>query len=224
MNEGNSGPVYYTAAEILAGLNEAQRFFVLLTLGLEKTVQVTWPAATPFQHMLPVLPDLIVTLRVANATGGKIRPSRLEDIGALDGNWLNRPGTITRYTAVGADLVGVYAQPTEVCTLNWTYARAPVPLVDPTDVQEIPEEYAPRLVDYAIYRVRQVEGAQELEKSLKYFGSFLDGATHYGKYVRSRNLGSRYDKVPFELEGYDRSKLLRLRTDLYPARRMRDQT
>ena len=33
--------------------------------------------------------------------------------------------------------------------------------------------------------------------------------------MRSRNLGSRYDKVPFELEAFDRSKLLKLRSDLY---------
>jgi hypothetical protein len=47
----------------------------------------------------------------------------------------------------------------------------------------------------------------------------MEGAKHYAAYVRSRNLGSRYDKVPFELEKYDMSQLLKLRKDLMPERR-----
>jgi hypothetical protein len=49
--------------------------------------------------------------------------------------------------------------------------------------------------------------------------AFLDGAKHYAAYVRARNLGSRYDKVPFELENFDASQLLKLRRDLVPSRR-----
>ena len=36
-------------------------------------------------------------------------------------------------------------------------------------------------------------------------------------YVRSRNLASRYDRVPFELQKFDRSRLVRMRTDLVPG-------
>jgi hypothetical protein len=221
LNEAASGPVYYPTAEITAALNEANRFFALLTLGLEKTVPWVVAPGTLFTHMLQVsgFADWIVPLRIASTTGAKIRPARLADLGSLDANWLASPGPPTRYVSLGADLVGLYSQPTASTTLNVTYARAPAGLAVAGDIPEIPEEYHPRLVEYAIYRLRQVEGAQELDKSLKYFDSFLDGAAHYAKYVRSRNLGSRYDKVPFEIESFDRSKLLGLRPDLYPARR-----
>ena len=122
-----------------------------------------------------------------------------------------------RYNHAGDDFLSLYQQPAATgTTLQVTYARAPLALAADTDVPEVPAEYHPKLVDYAIYRMRQAEGAQEFEKALKYFDSFLDGAQHYGAYVRSRNLGSRYDKVPFELESFDRSGLLKLRKDLVP--------
>jgi hypothetical protein len=223
LNEGASGPVYYPDSELGAALNEAQRLFCLLTLGLEITSPFAVPAAVPLLHMLPIFPDWIVPLRFSALAGAKVRPARLEDLGALDGNWLNSPvaGTPSRYAFTGGDLIAFYGQSTAQVTLNCTYARAPVPLTIPTQVQEIPEEYAgPALVNYGIYRCRQGESGQELEKSMKYLGGFLDAATHYAAYVRARNAGSRYDNVPFELESFDRSKLLRLRVDLAPNRRI----
>lgn len=207
-------PVFYPAAEITAALNEANRLFVLLTLGLEKTAVWTAAANTTWFSMLTIFADWIAPLRITMADGSKVRPARLDELTALDPNWIASPGTPQRYVAVGGDFVGLYQQPTDSWALWVTYARAPVPLVLDADVPEIPSEYHPRLVEYAIYRCRQVEGGQEFQKSLKYFNGFLDGAKHYAAYVRSRNIGGRYDTVPFELESYDRSKLLTLRPDL----------
>jgi hypothetical protein len=224
LNEGASGPTYYPTAEIVARLNEAERFFILLTLGLEVTSPWVVPGFVPgtqntFFRMLTVFPDWIVPLRITTAAGAKIRPARLEDLSCLDPQWIQSVGPLGRYVALGADLVGVYQQPAAATTLQVTYARAPVPLVNDLDVPEAPAEYHPKLVDYAVYGMRQGEGAQEFEKALPFFDSFMQGAIHYGKYVRSRNLGSRYDKVPFELEKFDRSQLLKLRKDLMPERR-----
>jgi hypothetical protein len=111
----------------------------------------------------------------------------------------------------------LWQQPAAGATLSVTYARAPVALVLDTDVPEIPAEYHGALVKYAVYRCRMGEGGQEFAKTLRYFDGFLDGAAHYARYVRARNIGSRYDKVPFELEHFDRSRLLKLRPDLMPA-------
>jgi hypothetical protein len=218
LNEGATGPVFYTANEINAALNEANRFFVLLTLGLETTANWTVPAATTFTHMLTVFSDWIAPLRIVSGTGAVIRPATLTDLAALDQGWFLSPGSPQRYVALGADFLGIYQQPaTPGWVLNVTYAQAPAPLVNDTDVPAIPAEYHARLVEYGIYRCRQGEGGQEFQKSLKYFDSFLDGATHYAAYVRSRNIGSRYDKVPFELEHFDRSKLLGFRPGLMPG-------
>lgn len=217
LNEGASGPVYYPAAEIDAALNEASRFFCLLTLGLETTQPWSVPAATTFTHMLTVFPDWIVPLRLTTATGAKVRPARIAELQSRDPFWINSPGTPERYNHSGCDFLALYKQPaTPGTVLQVTYARAPVPMAADNDIPETPAEYHPRYVDYGIYRMRQGEGAQEFAKALPYFNSFLDGAQHYAAYVRSRNLGSRYDAVPFELESFDRSELLKLRKDLVP--------
>jgi hypothetical protein len=224
LDEGASGATFYPDAEIAAALNEAERCFCFLTLALEKTASWAVPSyiangSSPFFHMLPVFPDWIVGLRISTASGAKVRPSRLEDLSAVDAGWWNYPAEPTRYVALGADLVALYGQPAAAITLNVTYARSPVALVNPTDAPEIPEEYHPELVNYGIYRLRQVEGGQEFEKALPLLASFLDAAQRYAAYVRARNIGSRYDTVPFELENFDRSKLLTLRPDLPPNRK-----
>jgi hypothetical protein len=227
LNEGQSGPTYYPQTEIAAALNEAEAFFVLLTLGLEITQPWTVPGYSPaaqntFFRMLTVFADWICPLRIATQQGKRVKPRRLEDLVARNPQWMTCQGAPEAYAALGVDLVAVYRQPSAAIVLNVTYCRAPVPLVNPTDAPEIPAEYHPKLVDYGVYRMRQGEGAQEFEKALPLLNSFLDGATHYGNYVRSRNRGSQYDKVPFELEKFDRSQLLRLRKDLMPERRKSD--
>jgi len=207
LNEAGT-PVYYTAAELTAAANEGLRFFCLLTLGLETTQLWVALAGFTFTHMLTVFPDWLAPLRITTSTGAKVRPATLADLASLDSNWIASPGAPARYVSLGADFLGLWQQPATGATLYVTYARAPVALVLDTDVPEIPTEYHPRLVDYAIYRCRQGEGGQEFEKSLKYFSSFLDGAKHFAAYVRDRNRGSKYDTTPFELERYDLTKLV----------------
>jgi hypothetical protein len=219
LNEGASGPVFYPKSEMIAALNEAERFFVLLTLGLENTAPWTISANTTFFHMLTAFPDWIAPLRISNLDGSRVRPSRLEDLCSLNSGWIASPqiGNPQRYCVIGGDLLAIYGQPTVNTTVNVTYAQAPVPLVQDTDVPQSPAEYHPRLVDYGVYRMRQVEGGQEFQKGLPFFASFFEGAQHYAAYVRARNIGSRYDKVPFELERFDLSQLLKLRKDLLPG-------
>ena len=225
LNEGanQGGPTLYPTAEITAALNEAYRFFVLLTLGLETTASWSVTANATFFHMLTIFSDWIVPLRIATSAGAKVRPARLEDLASLDPQWVASPGTPVRYAHLGADLLALYQQPASGgTTLKVTYARAPLTLSSGTDTPETPAEYSPKFVDYAIYRCRQMEGADEFGKALPLLGSFLDGAKHYAAYVRSRNRGSQYDKVPFELESFDTSQMLKLRPDLVPSRRRQE--
>lgn len=214
LNEGanQGGPTFYPTTEIIAAINEGQRDFCLMTLALEKTA--SWPAAgaTTFFHMLTtnsgLFSDWIVPLRIATAAGAKVRASTLQELTSLDSQWISSPGNPVRYTHVGADLLGLYQQPAGGATLNVTYSCAPAALVNTTDVPQIPAEYHPLLVDYAIYRCRQTEGGEELAKVLPLYDGFLDGVQAYGDYVRARNLGNRYDALPFELRSFDRSQLL----------------
>ena len=216
IDAGGTAPsaVYYGGpGEVTAALNEAQRFFCLLTLALENTVTFTLDAgAGVFYHMRPVYPDWLLPLRVTLLSGTRVRPTRIADLDLYDSAWQTTTGTAPlRYAALGFDFLILYPQLSAEGAVNITYARAPVALASDTDIPEIPEQHHPDLVDYAICRLRMKEGGQEFAKTLPYFNRFLDGAQEYSKYVRARNIGSGYDKLPFEMELFDRSKLITLR-------------
>jgi hypothetical protein len=219
LNEGfgAGGPVFYPAVEIVAALNEANRFFCLLTLGLEKTTAWPVPAATTFFHMLQavdaggnlIFPDWLVPLRITTVAGAKVRPGRFSELWALDSQWPQSPGAPYRYAAMGADLLAIYGQPAGAGTvLNVTYARAPLALVGDTDIPETPQEYHPAYVSYAINRMRQVEGGEPFAATLPLLAEFLEAATEYAGFVRARNIGAGYDVLPLELGLFDRSRLL----------------
>jgi hypothetical protein len=208
LNE-SAAPVFYPALEITAALNEAQRFFCVLTLGLEVTATWTLTGGQTFYNMLALFPDWIAPLRIMDGLGVKVRPATVADLNSLDPQWISSPGGPSRYMSLGAGFIGLYQQHVGAGFLTVTYARAPVVMVGDGDVPEIPTEYHPCLIQYAIYRLRQVEGGIEFQKALKNFASFLSSAQHYGDYVRTyRNRGSRYDMPPFELRKYDLAALL----------------
>lgn len=64
LDESASAPTYYTAKSVDWALNEAQRFFALLTLCLEATRPFVLTPGARFYKMLPEWPDWIAPLRV----------------------------------------------------------------------------------------------------------------------------------------------------------------
>jgi hypothetical protein len=201
LNEAGT-PVFYPASEITAALNESDRLFCLLTLALETTA--TWTPAATFTHMLTIFPDWLVVLRIATTGGTKVRPCRFSDLWSLDANWPSTAAPITRYVAAGADLIAVY--PEQSTTLNVTYARAPVAMANATDSPQTPPEYHTNYVDYAVYRLRQVEGGLVLQSVLPLLDEFMAAAKEYGAYMRARHLAAGYDKTPAEFSLADRSR------------------
>lgn len=164
LNEGATGPTYYPAAEIVAAINEGSRLLALLTLCLEKTVTWSVTANTTFFRMLTIYSDWIVPLRIADASGNKIRPARLDQLAALNPTWITSPGTPTRYASAGVDLMALYGQPAAGGTsLTVTYAYSPPLLISDADTPLFQPEYHPQLVNYAVYRLRQGEGLQVSE-------------------------------------------------------------
>jgi len=209
---------YYTPAEALSAANEAQRFFALLTLGLETTASFTTGSTAPFFHMQSTFQDWLLPLRMT-AGGSQVRPARLAELDSLDSGWQTSSGAkALRYAALGFDFLIIYPA-SQGLTVNVTYARSPVPMVAQTDVPEFPEQCHPAFVDYGVYRCREREGAQEFQKTLPYLERFLGEAKQYASYIRGRNIALRYDKLPFELERVDLSRLLTLRKGLVPERK-----
>ena len=204
------GGTFYGAAPIISALNQAQRLFCLLTLCLETTAPFTLSAATRFYRALSVFPDWLMPLRVriASPGGTKVIPSRLQDFDAADMRWQSAIGLPAHYDCLGCDFLAFDRVPATAGTLlEITYAQAPVPLVNTGDLPTIPEQFHPALMDFAIPRLRAQEGGREFSKVLPLVQNFLDETAKLAQYVRARNLAHRYDRMPFELQSFDRSTL-----------------
>lgn len=199
---------YYPEPATLAALNEAQRFFCLLTLALETTASFSLAAAQPFYHVLAQLPDFLLPRRILNSNGQRLRPGRLSDLDAVNSTWQATPGLPQRYAHSGLDFLAVYPQSAASDVLTLVYAQAPPALVNQSDVPAIQENSHFCLANYAAYALRQAEGGQEMSKFTGYFNEFVDEAQRVQKLIKAKNLDARYEKAPFELEGMDRSRLL----------------
>lgn len=201
VGEDPSAPVYYRRNEAFDALNEAQRFFALLTLCLESVGSVALEAAATWYDLLGALPDLGVVVRVARSTGEKLRPCRITDLDARGATWQSEPGNPSRYGVAGP-LLAIHPRPVAGGgSFTPTYARMPARMSADAGTPEIPAENHLDLVDYAVYRLRMKEGGQEFLKELPRFNRFMAAAKKMADYVRRRNGGGAYDRLPFELEG-----------------------
>ncbi len=199
----------YPAANVLSALNEAQRFFALLTLCLETTATFPLAAQTAFYLIDATVSNWLRPRRVLNSRGDRLRPASFSVLDALDTNWQFAPGLPARYAQRGFNLLAIYPQPPVADALTVTFAQSPAPLVNPTDATAIPEASAFALANYAAYALRQPEGGQEFQKFVGYFNDFLDEAQRVQALVKERNLDFGYERMPFELANFDRSSLLR---------------
>jgi len=213
LDDTNPG-TYYAATTVLAAINEGQRLWCLLTLALEKTVTFTLTATQAEYTNLRTLittESYIAPLRFQiTSSGARIRPATLHELDAEAESWLNTPGTPTRYATRGFDYLAVYPQPAGATGVTLNCAAEPTVLTADGNTPQIPEEHHPDLVDWCEYRLRKGEGGQELEKSLSHLDRFLEGAKKYGAFMRARSLAQAYDRGPFDLDAFDRSRLLRL--------------
>lgn len=207
VDDDAEAPVSVTEAEALAAVNEGQDLFSWLTLCLETTATLTFPANTPFGTIRDSFPDFLVPLRVVVGST-RLRPVTFGDLDVLDDQWQARTGVPSRYAALGFDFWAVYPQRAFNLPSSWTYAQSPGLLTGSAgEVPQIPEQYHPSLISYGIYRVKLKEGAQGLTRGKEQLNLFLDAATEHGDFVRARSRAARYDTLPFELKTFDRARL-----------------
>lgn len=200
-------PSSATAAEVLAAINEGQELAALLTLCFEATADFALAPAACFHQPRTILTDFLAPLRLT-LNGARIRPATLAEMEAENTAWQATAGTPKRYACLGCNLLMVTPQPAAPATARMTYARTPTALVQPTDTPELDEAYHQNLVDYGVYRVRLKEGAQGLERGLKRLNAFLDDMARLESHVRARSAAAHYDIQPFEMAGFDRSRLI----------------
>lgn len=194
---------HYLASEVLTALNRCQRMFVLFTLCLETTVSFSTSTNVARYHMLDIIADWLVPLRLRGSSGVKLRPERVSGLAALDSSWGVQSGPITKYAHSGFDLLSIYKQQAD--TLSVTYARGPIVLTG-SNSPEIPERYHPNLIDGAIPLLRTKEGQQEFQKTLPLWDRFMEAVMECAAKVRARNRELGYDAMPPEIKRYDLSR------------------
>lgn len=150
----------------------------------------------------------------------RLRPATLYELASQDTAWLNATGTPARYGCIGWDLLFLDKRPAQSGQkLLITYARSTVMLANDGDVPEIHDADHECLIEYGTWRMRANEGGQDLQAANPLLKDYLDNAKMRADQVRARSLAQRYDRLPFQLEGYDYSRLLATRPDLPPYRK-----
>lgn len=206
--EDAANPVYYTAEVARQAINEAQRIFALLTLCYETTVEMPLSKATPWVSVRPAHPTVMVPLWVG-FDGVKLRPRTLREFDALSEEWQAFEGDPAAYCFLGAtELMAVYPQPAEDGTLRIVAATVPPAIIADDDEPVIPLEHHASLVDYAVVRVRAMEGGNELLGELWRMDRFLGAVASHSNYTGVRARQRRYDVQPFEMRRFDRAAFL----------------
>lgn len=203
LGEDPALPRFFTSAHAYAALNEAQQFFVLLTLCLE--AEVTLPVSGFELDARTTAANWLVCLALRRSDGTKIQPATLGAMAARDPFWQSSTGAIQRYATAGFSTL--FVSPWGVTNVTATYARGPV-LISASVDPEIPEEYQPCLLDYAQVRLRLHQGAQLLAADMPLLNSFMEAVTKCAAYVRARSLDLRYDVLPPEVKMPDWSRVL----------------
>jgi hypothetical protein len=212
VGEVSDAGTYYTAEQVRVVLDEAQRIFAFLTLCLEASAPLALTANVGWYKPLDSIPDWIVPLRVrmAGSGGAKLEAKRLDELDALSSSWQTETGTPSRYAIAGPNLLAVHRiPPAGGSSLQVQYARSPIPLAAGQS-PEIPEQNHITLVRFAVPRLRSIEGGEEWKKALPDLEEFWQDTKKLAMYMRTRNLGSRYDSLPPEQVFFDRSRLFDL--------------
>jgi hypothetical protein len=205
---------HYRPQEVLSAINMAQRLFVLQTLVLEATSTFEVTEDSAFYRMLTFFPDWIAPLRIRTTAERKLAPTKFAGLAALDGSWTEKVGPITRYASGGFDLLGVYGRADAI--LRVTYARSPIQLFESAS-PEIPEESHAALIEGAIPLCRVREGQQEWQKTLPYWGKYVEEVGRVADYVRARNRELGFDRFPPEVRRFDMSQFVKKGKKQWPT-------
>jgi hypothetical protein len=166
------------------------------------------------------MPSQTTIVPATYSTSPRLKPARLADFDAYSDTWPTDIGTPDHYALLGADLFVVdRATPLgSAIKLDITYAAVPPMLVAPTDNLVVPASDQYAVADLATIILRLKDGGQELAKTKPLMSNFVETAKRRAGQVRARSMAAQYDRVPFELERWDWSRLFSRRKDLPPAK------
>jgi hypothetical protein len=237
LDESTTAPVAVTLLEVTQALNEGQRLFAAISLSIERTQRFDLIANQAWYQVSEQIEDWFVPLRcmgrpvnsgvstfdtplfdavlfdelAANSNPpSRVRPARLADLDAIDQEWQNaRSDTTLRYGMMGFDTMFIYPAPlSSGVTMDITYAAVPRDLSGDYAEPDIPVQFHQNLIEYAVTTLRLTDGGTEFGRTAPLLGKFMEAAQRCADLVRARSKTLQYDRHPFELRAFDRSRLI----------------
>jgi hypothetical protein len=194
LGDGGNTTGFYTPLDAETALNAAQTVFALASFCIERTGTHSIPANTSFDVLS--FSDMVVPL-VVRSSGLRWETGTLAQLQADNAYWMHPENSGARaprkYAILGARMIAVAPKSTGILPLSVTYAAAPAVI---GTSPEIPAEYHPALVQYAIARLRIKEGGSMLTKDADRMREFWVAASECAEKVRNRCRTHFYDTEP----------------------------
>ena len=173
----DSNRLLFTAPEVQAAINEAIQVVNLSTGFIQGTFQIPgWSQVNRIWYDTPA--QILIPLRVT-FEGQYLQPTTLWQLGASYPNWTadttNSTGLqVSYWVPCGLTKFGIYpADSLGGCDLRMTGVLEPVPLVNDTDVLNLPNEYASAVDLLATHTLILKESS----------AAFAQGSKDYQKYL-----------------------------------------
>lgn len=171
LNESSTAPVFWTAADVTASLNEGYLDFCERTKLVSREADVECVRGVPYVDMRAWRYPFLGLRRVFSRTINKPLPfANVAHVDTLENRWEMSSGNVQRVFMRGAYTLGFWPVPQvgEVFRVTWT--SMPDAMAYDYEQPEIPSEFHEALLFYAIYDLRAQE--PETALALEAYGSY----------------------------------------------------
>lgn len=194
LHESSSSPVFWTATDVKAALNDGLEEISDSTEWYERQTTMNLWSGRTYQSLLGILPETTLAVRriFNNQTNRWLIP---EDVRDLDERtyvqWENNQGEPQRWLIRGLWWLGIWPKPNgDSGTLRLYASSIPAAMSADSDEPAFPKEYHQGLIEYALYDLLAQDGESKL--ALGRWQAYLVFEEGLRQYVEGRQ---KIDKV-----------------------------
>jgi hypothetical protein len=176
------GAAWHPWGAFLVAINEAQTILAAATGALYQVDTIVLAPGERVVRALPVMP-LFRRLKRCSTVSHKlaiVSPIQMISRGLLE------TGSPRRVAQIGASLLLFDPAPSEMVSLEIEYERFPRAINSEQDVPEVPLAYHRTLGEYAVARMKMMDGGQEFARVAGKIRSFLAEAERLAEEVKKR--------------------------------------
>lgn len=186
----------WSDADIDAAINDGLAELSEVTGYFERWVSIQVKAARTYYDLRGLTPDVALSVTAVWHEAGVrwLTPINIGDIGFDE--WEKTPGSPTGWFVRGAWWLGIWprpaSEPDEFLRIYYT-GVAPALTDDGHIPEQLPDEFAPALEEYAVYELQQREG--ETDKALFWWGKYKEREKALEQHMAHRITTARTGKI-----------------------------